>query len=404
MRGSLQGGAAGHRHRSTANLVVDTSRGIAMSNPIRRGAGPATEFDLSAFEGEIGHSLPAEYRASLLASNGGVPRRRSFRYTLASGKPRKARVVAFAPTSAEGWAEFGCRPLPELWEVDGRELVDGTIAVGNAETDVNDGTIRLGVAGDRAGRVFFRPGDTARGQIYLVAEGWAEFIDGLKHADKPEPWDEPIEDGDADLLRKWLAQYRRKWDDGASRIDIERKAIEEDQAEILDMLVAEWEFEPASIVEEALDAHRLDIAMRFLPAAAEGSGLPDGVLNRAGPYFWHAPALIGALIDAGADASMRRAMAARPCITPRGQGPPRRSACSWKGGRTRPSPTTRGRPRATWPNRPNGTMWPPSCAPRRPPGPRRRRRPSGRSTSAGSASSARARPSPWPRSWPSRRR
>lgn len=274
-----------------------------MSNPIRRGASPVAEFDLAAFEREIGHPLPAEYRASLLASNGGVPRRKSFRYTLASGKARKALVVAFAPLSDEGWAEFGCRPLPELWEADGRELVDGTVAIGLAETDVNQGTVRLGVVGDRAGAIFFRPEDTARGQLYPVAGGWAEFIDGLKHANKPEPWDEPIEDGDADLLRKWLAQYRRKWDDGASRIDIERKAIEENQAGILDMLVAEWEFEPASIVEEALDAHRVDIAMHFLPAAAEGSGLPAGALNRAGPYFWHAPALVEALLDAGADAT-----------------------------------------------------------------------------------------------------
>ncbi len=274
-----------------------------MSNPIRRGARPATEFDLSAFQQEIGHHLPAEYRTSLLASNGGVPRRRAFRYALASGKARKARVVALAPVTAEGWTEVGCPPLPGLWDLDGRDMVDGTLAVGTAETDVNEGTIRLGIAGESAGRVFFRPNDTARSRLYPVAAGWAEFVADLKHADKPDPWDEPIEDGDADLLRTWLAGHRRKWDDGGGRIEIERKAIEENQAAILDMLVSEWEFDPVDIVIEALDAHRLDLALRFVPAAAKEPARLVSALNRPGPYLWHAPALVDVLLDAGADAS-----------------------------------------------------------------------------------------------------
>ena len=119
--------------------------GSSTTNPVRHCAGPATPADLAAFEARIGHPLPLAYRSFLANSNGGVPHRTAFHYLLSSGQPRKARVAAFAPVSAEGWDEVACLPLDALWEADGGEPVDGTIAVGSAETDNNQESIRLGV-------------------------------------------------------------------------------------------------------------------------------------------------------------------------------------------------------------------------------------------------------------------
>jgi len=281
------------------NLSPDPE--AAVPNPIRRSALPITNADLGEFETRHAVTLPADYRAFLLASNGGVPLGNSFRYTLTTGKSRRAVLKAFFPLTPYGWVEAGMPTLGIARE----QLCGGwppeSLAIGRAETDVNTGLLCLGVGVDNAGRVAFRPdGDGAT--FYDVAKSLAELLDGMKPEQPPEKWHPLVEAGDAEGFRAWCTgRTKLLRRDASDRNSFVGKCVEENQAALLDVLLADFPdvFTAAGIVEEALGVHRLDLALRFLPAAK--GNLRDDLLNRPGPFFWHAPVLVKAMIDAGID-------------------------------------------------------------------------------------------------------
>ena len=273
-----------------------------MTNPIRRSALPITEVDLAQFEAQYALELPADYRAFLLATNGGVPKAGSFAYQLTTGKMRRANLKAFFPLTPYGWIEPEHPTVPVARE----QLCAGWppeyLAVGRSETDVNSGLLCVGVSGEDAGRVFFCPdSDTKKSHFYDVAKSLPELLAAMKPEFKVWKWDAVVEAGDPEAFRAWCDAQRRRV--AENHIGIVRKCVEEDQAALLDVLLAEFpeDSEPSSFVEESLDRHRLDLALRFLPTAAAKRGLPGDLMNRAGPYFWHAPVLVAALLDAGAN-------------------------------------------------------------------------------------------------------
>jgi len=284
-------------------VQIGTSRAEAtVANPVRRSALPVTDADLYQFEAQHAVTLPADYRAFLLASNGGVPKANGFTYTLTTGKARKAVLRAFLPLTPYGWVEPEHPTVPDAREQFCAGWPPEFQAIGHAETDVNAGLLCVGVGPGNAGGVFFCPdGDSKKSRFYGVAKSLPALLDAMKPEFKPEKWDAVIETGDPEAFRAWCREKRKRLrDDILVRIGVERKCIEENQAALLDVLLEEFpeDFEPWSFVKESLDRHRLDLALRFLPAA-KGS-LPDSLLNNAGPYFWHAPVLVEALLEAGA--------------------------------------------------------------------------------------------------------
>ena len=271
--------------------MADTTR-------ILRPAAPPTAADLAAVEAVVG-PLPAEYRAFLQRHNGGVPAQDTFQYKLAAGGKRTAQVRAFLPATDAGWIEPRHLPLlPHRQHRDGGGTTD-LLVVGAVDTDVNSGDLVLVLRGDDAGAVLVRPHDTTTPQRYTVAASWDTFLAGLRRQFKADPWDDAIERGDLTTLRDWLTKHRKKWDHGGDRTSIERKAVQENRRDVLELLHAEFGFEPASTFEECLDYHRLDLARHFLPAAAPA--LRPKALNTAGPFFWHVPELVRGMLAAGAD-------------------------------------------------------------------------------------------------------
>ncbi len=274
-----------------------------MANPIRRSALPIIDADLNEFETRYALKLPADYRAFLLAHNGGVPRASSGTYRLTTGESCAVYLKAFFPITPFGWVEPEYPTLPAARDHLCAGWPPEYLAIGSVETDVNAGLLALGVGAANAGRVFYRPDSKKKPPFFDVAKSLPAMLEAMKPRYKPEKWDAVIEAGDPEAFRAWCREKRKRLlDDVSDRMDVERKCVEENQAAMLDVLLAEFpkDFEPTSFVEESLNRHRLDLALRFLPAAAKG-GLPGDLLDRAGPYFWHAPILVAALLDAGAN-------------------------------------------------------------------------------------------------------
>jgi ankyrin repeat protein/cell wall assembly regulator SMI1 len=274
-----------------------------MQNPIRRSARPVTEAEVALFERRLGLSLPAEYRAFLLAHNGGVPRRTTFAHVSDQGRRRDTWLRRLYSLGRDGLIDPGVPDLEAAYRDRPRGLPAGVIPVGDAYFLGNEGCVCLAWDGPDAGKVFFRPRvEPDRTTLYAVADSWDRFLTTLRHeGGKPVPWKEAIQDGDTAALRQWLGQHQKHWQqDRSLSLDVERTAVEEDQWPAVEVLM-DHGFDPSSLFEEALSYHRYDLALRLLRTGKVGKRTVRECLCRGGPYLWYLPPLLEELVAAGAD-------------------------------------------------------------------------------------------------------
>jgi cell wall assembly regulator SMI1 len=274
-----------------------------MNNPIRRSAQPATDADLDLFEHRLGLSLPEEYRAFLLAHNGGVPRRNAFAHVNQKGQRRDTWVRWLYSLGREGLIDPEVSDLETAYQDRPSGLPAGMVPVGDAYFLGNDGSVCLACAGPDAGKVFFRPRiEPDKTTVYPVADSWARFVTQLQYEEgKPIPWKEALLDGDLAKLRQWLEQYPKRWkEDRACSLDIERAAVDEDQWPAV-LVLMELGFDPSSLFEESLSYHRYDLALQLLRTGKVGKRMIRECLLGGGVFLWYLPPLLEELVAAGAD-------------------------------------------------------------------------------------------------------
>lgn len=152
--------------------VVSTPQGVT----VRASAEPTNEVAVAAFEASRGIRLPADYRESLLATNGGKPEPCAFQLMLRSGPYTDSIVHWFlslgdtAGPSLESFADLMAgRMPPELLPV---------------APDPGGNFVCLGVAGDARGKVYFWDHErehypTDWSNVDLVADSFDAFLRGL---------------------------------------------------------------------------------------------------------------------------------------------------------------------------------------------------------------------------------
>lgn len=274
-----------------------------MSNPIRRCAAPLSEADVALFESRAGLSLPDEYRAFLLATNGGVPRRNRFSHRNKKGQKRETWVRHFYPLGREGLADLDFTDLESALRCRPAGLPAGLLPAGAAYFLGNEGAVCVACDGPDRGQVFFRPEvEASKPNLYYVAMDWATFLDGMEFEDgKERPWMTALQDGDLPRLRAWMERHHRRWaEDRAYSLDIERAAIEENSWPAC-VLLMELGFDPSSLFEEALSYHRFDLVRSLLQTGRVSRESIAESLMRGAPYLWYLPPLLHELVEAGAD-------------------------------------------------------------------------------------------------------
>ncbi len=269
---------------------------------IRRPAAPIDAAQLDQFEAQIGLSLPREYRAFLLETNGGLPRRTIFSHFNSKGKKRTTLLLWLFTLGHEGLVEREFFDLATALADRPVGLPEWVIPVGEAEFDINTGRVYLGCAGDALGKVFFRPEvDAKKPTLYPVADSWGEFLANLKYDTKPKPWLEAIWDADIDAFRDWLDNNRRKWQFlGGNQVEIMRGVIDENFWPGVELL-HERGVSKAWLFEEAMDANRFEIARDLLQLG----GVPLDCIQRAvtsgSPFLYHLPTFLEQLLQLNID-------------------------------------------------------------------------------------------------------
>lgn len=145
---------------------------------------PITEADLKQAEAEMNKTLPESYRRFLLQHNGGRPSQKYFPLT---GDPRDTHGMLewLFPIERGNVYDLVTGNL----FLDGR-LPDHLVAIG---ADPGGNQICLSVAGDDLGKVYFwdhedevEEGETPDDHnVYLIANSFAEFLNGLKAETTP---------------------------------------------------------------------------------------------------------------------------------------------------------------------------------------------------------------------------
>lgn len=147
---------------------------------------PLTEAVVADFESEIGAALPADYRAFLLANNGGSSDHDRFTVrwsTPPHSDPITREVLDYFRSLGEGALDM----RKALRAFSGR-VPDGALPVA---TDPFGNQILLGLAGDHRGRVYFwlhdlppEMDETDPANLGVVADSFDAFLAGLREAEE----------------------------------------------------------------------------------------------------------------------------------------------------------------------------------------------------------------------------
>jgi hypothetical protein len=142
-------------------------------------SGPAlTESDIAGFEESLGRPVPAAYRSFLLVHNGGSPDRRNFTIT----QDGREESIAIKRLLGIGMAE---RTLDIAYVLDAfSDRAPETFFP--IARDPGGNIVGIVDGGEGAGRVLYfdldeesDEGATPLEKMYVVAESFEEFIDGL---------------------------------------------------------------------------------------------------------------------------------------------------------------------------------------------------------------------------------
>jgi ankyrin repeat protein/cell wall assembly regulator SMI1 len=274
-----------------------------MDNPIRRPALPTNHADVAAFERQLGFEIPEEYRAFLLAHNGGVPQRNTFTYVNSQGQRRDGWVSRFLSLGRAGLIDPDASDLELAYRERPPGLAAGVVPVAEANIGINSALVCVACTGPDAGKVWLRPYvEPLKDTLHAVADSWNDFFGKMRYEDgKPIAWKLALQKGDVAALRKWLEEHPKHWrDDRAYSLDIERTAVQENHWPALVVLM-EFGFEPSSLFEEALSYHRYDLAHQLLQTGKVGKRMIRECLAGAPPLLYHLPPLLQELVAAGAD-------------------------------------------------------------------------------------------------------
>ena len=273
-----------------------------MSLLIRRPAAPITDEHLDEVEAHFELTLPADYRAFLLETNGGRPVNDRFTYQGRSG-PKPAELLGLYGVGRAGLVDGSFNDLVGANLDRPSGLPPGCLFVGEGETSLNYGKVVLACAGDAAGKVFYRPDtDDDKPTLYDVADSFAAFLDGLKPEGKkgPKPWQLAIFTGDLEAVKAELEKASA--DRPSDAVDL---AVEDGQWEVLKFLVAKarkkLDLTPAELVLKALNEDRFELAKRMLAEwDVSRKELADCLAGTEG-FLWLNLDLVRLLIDKGAE-------------------------------------------------------------------------------------------------------
>jgi cell wall assembly regulator SMI1 len=124
---------------------------------------------IRAFEARLGATLPDEYRAFLLAYNGGQPTPSEFRLAGRTGPYTDSQVHWFYSLHEGPYSN-----LEKTRALLGGRLPDDLLAIAG---DPGGNKICIGLAGDARGRIMFFDHETDR--VELVADSLDAFLRGL---------------------------------------------------------------------------------------------------------------------------------------------------------------------------------------------------------------------------------
>ena len=273
-----------------------------MSLLIRRPAAPITEQHLDEVEAHFELTLPADYRAFLLDTNGGLPVNDRFTYQGRSG-PKQAELLGLYSVGRDGLVDGSFNDLVGVNLERPRGLPAGCLFIGEGETSLNFGKVVLACAGEDAGKVFYRPDtDDDKPTLYDVADSFAAFLDRLKPESKKgsKPWQLAIYQGDLEAAKAELGKASSDRLDEA--IDL---AVDDGQWEILQFLFERVrkknDLAPADLVLKALNEHRFGLARRMLAEwDVDRAALADCLAGTDG-FLWLHLDLVRMLIDHGAE-------------------------------------------------------------------------------------------------------
>ena len=162
-----------------SNTLRSTATKLLVDNPNE--FGPLDRIRLREFEAQIGGMLPEDYRAFLIANNGGAVSPTNFHISEAEGDSTLANFYGLhdGPTWARLDAAF----------VDYRGRISAWLLPIAADEGGN--AICLGLTGEHRGRVYFwdheHEGDDAEIAITPIAPSFSAFCDGLFEFDIDSP-------------------------------------------------------------------------------------------------------------------------------------------------------------------------------------------------------------------------
>jgi len=146
--------------------------------------GALTEERLAQLEERLGQRLPEDYRAHMLAHNGGRPAEEGFAFfNEGLGAPDRSILSAFFAIHDGAYDDStpeGClgQPLEDVWECCAEELEEpATLPIGR---DPCGNLICLRYSGEKAGRIFFYDHETETPSP--LADSFSAFLASLTPA------------------------------------------------------------------------------------------------------------------------------------------------------------------------------------------------------------------------------
>ena len=296
---------------------------------LRESGPPLADDDLSDLERRLGIALPAEYRAFLLAHNGGVSRAPWFRLPirdewiaapsigrgdevvrlqlqqLADGRAVE-RLAPGRPVSRRR-SQCGCvRPRTRVLRTASR-AAGGTRGRGPGcvISDQRLALHRHHGRWARPGAVRYWPDVTPAGGEVLpvrVAPSLAALCEMLRPlGDKPPDWLSLVQDGDLEEVRRWVEhngrRLREKDDREWSALDY---AVFEKRWEIARFLMEKRDASPEMVFFDAMNDGRFSTALGMLHFGVDRECLEPSLARKAAE-FWADLDLVRAFIDAGAN-------------------------------------------------------------------------------------------------------
>lgn len=268
---------------------------------IRRPSAPTSAELLDDVEAHFELTLPAEYRAFLLDTNGGLPVNDQFTFAGRSATKR-AKLLGLYGVGRDGLVDASFNDLIGANLERPRGLPAGCLFVGEGETSMNYGKVVIACTGDDAGKVFYRPDtDDDKPTLYPVADSFGAFIDGLTHEGRkgPKPWQAAVHRND-------LAALQEAMNTKPVRItDAIELAIDDGRWEILKFLAGvarkKDEITPEWLFGQALSQHRFGLVKHILTEMDVPRKALADCLAGTDPFLWLDLDLVRLLIDKGAD-------------------------------------------------------------------------------------------------------